>query len=230
MLIVVAASLDNSIELAEEISENDNNVRVARQRSRGIFSAMNEGLADAKGEFIWFMNSGDTFAGPQVLGMALNQIVETSVGVVIGGYQIKESSNVIQFSFREKIITPLSFAFSRRGGCHQAMIFKTSVIKELGGYNLKYRFNGDFYLVLSVIKLGGGKRVSQIYAEVEPGGFADQNIFIVHSEKHEARKSFFQSTWIDILSACWTIAARIKILSRKLNFCKGSKELVVNKN
>jgi putative colanic acid biosynthesis glycosyltransferase len=222
MLIVVAESIDNSIELADDISDNDDAVRVIRQRGLGIFQAMNDGINHADGKFIWFMNSGDIFAGPEVLGLAINQIMEFSVGVVVGGYQIKNNSHLSQYSFREKSITPLSFAFSRRGGCHQAMIFQTSLVKELGGYDLKYKVNSDFDLVLSVIKLGGGKRVSQIYAEVEPGGFADQNIFTVHREKHEARKSLFQSRWITTFSVCWTFAAHIKILSRKLIYYKGS--------
>ncbi len=216
MLIVVAPSTDNSIELAYEISSENQAVRVIRQESLGIFSAMNEGLNYATGEYIWFMNSGDVFAGPEVLGLAINEIVKSSLGLVVGGYQITHNNIVSKYSFRRKKITSLSFAFSRRGGCHQAMLFRTACVKEIGGFNLNYKVNSDFLLALSVIKMGGGQRVSEIYADVEPGGFADQNIFEVHNEKHELRNFFFQSNWVNFLSSCWTIAARTKILFRRL--------------
>ena len=216
MLIVVAASSDNSAELADGFSNRNQAVKVIRQEGLGIFAAMNEGLNFASGEFIWFMNSGDIFAGPEVLGLAINEIAKSSLGVVVGGYQIRSNAIVKRYAFREKKITPLSFAFSRRGGCHQAMIFRTSYVKEIGGFNLQYKVNSDFLLALSVIKMGGGKRVPEIYADVEPDGFADQNIFMVHNEKHELRKSFFGSNWVNLLSNCWTFAARSKILSRRL--------------
>ena len=216
MLIVVAPSMDNSIELAYEIANENDTVRVIRQESLGIFSAMNEGLNYATGEYVWFMNSGDKFAGPEVLGLAINEIIKSSLGVVVGGYQITHKAIVSKYSFRRKKITCSSFAFSRRGSCHQAMIFRTAYVKEVGGYNLNYKFNSDFLLALSVIKMGGGKRVSEIYADVEPGGFADQNIFEVHNEKHELRNFFFQNKGVNFLSSCWTIAARTKILFRRL--------------
>ena len=216
MLIVVATSTDNSIELADEIANENDAVRVIRQESLGIFSAMNEGLNHSTGEYIWFMNSGDIFAGPEVLGLAINEIVKSSLGVVVGGYQIIHNDIVSKYSFRRKKITSMSFAFSRRGGCHQAMLFRTAYIKEIGGFNLDYKVNSDFLLALYVIKMGGGQRVSEIYADVEPGGFADQNIFAVHNEKHEVRKYFFDSRSVNILSNFWTFAARTKIIFRRL--------------
>jgi len=212
---VVAPSTDSSMEVAKEISNENHAVRVIEQESLGIFSAMNEGLNHATGDYVWFMNSGDTFAGPEVLASAIKEVARSSQGVVVGGYQIRSNSGTRTYAFREKEITPLSFAFSRRGGCHQAMIFRSDYLKKIGGFNLQYKVNSDFLLVLNVIKMGGGKRVSEIYADVEPGGFADQNIFAVHDEKHKVRKTFFSSKSVNILSNLWTFAARAKILWRR---------------
>jgi glycosyltransferase involved in cell wall biosynthesis len=214
MLIVIAPSIDNSIELAKKLSDENDNVHVIQQQSYGIFSAMNEGLDHANGEFVWFMNSGDVFAGPQVLELATEEIERQSVGVVIGAYQITHNDAIRKFIYRRNKITPLRFAFTRRGGCHQAMIFRTDYIKEVGGFNLQYKFNSDFLLVLKVIEMGGGQRVSEVYADVELGGLADQNIFTVHSEKHEIRASFFDHRLVFFLSKSWTFAARTKIQFR----------------
>jgi glycosyltransferase involved in cell wall biosynthesis len=213
LLVVSAPSEDGTLELAEEMAKSHSKVKVIKQKSLGIFPAMNEGIEQARGSHIWFMNSGDVFANPKVLELAITEFLTSSTGVVIGGYQISLPDSTKKYSFARKELSPFNFAFSRRGGCHQAMLFKTSLVKQLGGFDPKYKFNADFSLVLRIIQVGGGLRVPEIYADVEPGGFADQNIYSVHAEKHEIRKIFFNNGWINVLSTCWTIAARIKILS-----------------
>lgn len=214
LIVVSAPSEDGTLELAEEMAKNQSRVKVIKQKSLGIFPAMNEGIEQARGSYVWFMNSGDTFATPKVLKAAMNEFLTSSMGVVIGGYQISSPDRTKKYSFTRKELSPVNFAFSRRGGCHQAMLFKTSFVKELGGFDPRYEFNADFALVLRIIQMGGGLRVSEIYAEVEPGGFADQNISSVHAEKHQIREIFFNSGWVSLFSNFWTIAARIKIFIR----------------
>src|SRR5580698_3099287 len=48
-------------ELAYWVSERDN----------GIYHAMNKGIARARGEYLLFLNSGDTFNGPNSLSRLL---------------------------------------------------------------------------------------------------------------------------------------------------------------
>jgi hypothetical protein len=68
---------------------------------------------------------------------------------------------------------------------------------------------------MKVINLSGGKRVSEIYATIEPGGLADQGIFLVHSQKHMIRKNHFRGVFILVISSVWTLLARAKIISRQ---------------
>lgn len=216
MIIVAAPSNDSTLESAEELVKRNPAIRIIKQNGLGIFSAMNDGIENALGEFIWFMNAGDKFAGPLVLGSALHGITNANVGILIGGYQIKGEVHTKQYSFRSKDLSAINFAFSRRGGCHQAMIFRTVHLKKLGGFNLDYKFNADFALVLEIIRLAGARRVSEVFADIEPGGFADQNIHSVHREKHTSRKNHFQSISVNFLSSTWTLAAKSKIQLRKV--------------
>jgi len=216
LVIVAGASADGSLEFSEKLAEEYSKVSLIRQEGVGIFPAMNLGLEEATGQFIWFMNSGDEFASSRTIELALTELKNSSVGLVIGGYQIGKNNFAKKFSFPRCTLKPFEFAFSRRGGCHQAMLFNTSDLKLLGGYNLSYKFNSDFELVLKVIELSGGLRVPEIYAVIEPGGVADQNLNSVHSEKHKIRVNFFDRDSVWILSLLWTIAARFKISIRKL--------------
>lgn len=217
MLIVVGKSSDSTFDIAQSYTASDPRIKTIEQSGLGIFQAMNQGIENAKGEFIWFMNAGDRFADSQILRLSVEEISKTEVGVVVGGYRIGSPVGGKTYANSRKGISDLAFAFSRRGGCHQAMIFRTSIVRELGGYSADYSLNSDFDLVLKIIKTSGALRVPLIFAEVEAGGTADQNIFKVHSEKHQIRRVYFGVVNpVILLSWAWTVAARSKITLRRI--------------
>jgi len=215
MIIIVGQSKDGTLIMAKELALNDSRVKVEEQVSVGIYGAMNEGIILANSEFSWFMNAGDKFASASSLNSALAEIIGGRLGVVIGGYQIETNNIAKTYQFSGKKLTQLSFAFNRRGGCHQAMIFRTKELIELGGYDTSYTLASDFDLVLKVILKSGGKRISEVFAKIEPGGRSDQGILLVHKEKHAIRKNLLGGSKVLIASHVWTFLVRVKMTSRR---------------
>ena len=215
MLIVIGESSDATLAVAKDLQRIESRILLIEQSGSGIYEAMNEGLAAASGEFTWFMNAGDKFASTSTLAHAVGYISQNKVGAVIGGYRIESSSQNKTYSYPPRNITGLSFAFNRRGGCHQAMIFRTNILKDLGGFNTSYSLAADFDLVLKVIQKSKASRVSEIYASIEPGGRADQGIFLVHNQKHQIRRSLLGGPVIFLASFLWTALARMKIILRR---------------
>lgn len=216
LLIVVGESTDSTLSIAKSLAIIDNRVRVLSQEGFGIYAAMNMGLKEARAQFICFMNAGDEFWNSSVLASAIREISSNSVGLVIGGYQVDQHGRDEKFSFSRKLISELDFAFNRKGGCHQAMVFRKDALVETGGFSLHYKLASDFESVLQVIRHSGALRVSEFYARIEAGGAADIGIFRVHREKHEIRKNFFSKKTITILSFIWTVAAGLKVALRRL--------------
>ena len=214
MVVVVAESADSTLKVAHSIQQADTRVKVIEQSGIGIYNAMNEGIQWATGDFIWFMNAGDRFSTEDVIALAVAEIKACSVGVVMGGYQILDGKQPLAYTYRARKISDLRFAFSRRDR-HEAMIFRASSLKTIGQFNTSYSLASDFDLLMKVINLSGGKRVSEIYATIEPGGLADQGIFLVHSQKHMIRKNHFGGVFILVVSSVWTLLARAKIISRQ---------------
>ncbi len=215
MVIVVGLSSDATLTVAQDLQRIESRILLIEQAGSGIYEAMNEGLATAAGEFTWFMNAGDKFSSTSTLANAVGHISQNNVGAVIGGYRIEGSSRNNIYSYSPCDITGLSFAFNRRGGCHQAMIFRTNIIKDLGAFNTLYSLAADFDLVLRVIQNSNAGRVSEIYASIEPGGRADQGIFLVHNEKHQIRKNLLGGPVVFFASFFWTTLARMKIIFRR---------------
>ena len=215
MVIVIGVSIDATLAVAKNLQRIESRIRLIEQNGSGIYEAMNEGLASASGEFTWFMNAGDKFASTSTLAHAVGYMSQNNVGAVIGGYRIESSSQNKTYSYPPRNITGLSFAFNRRGGCHQAMIFRTNILKDLGGFSTSYSLAADFDLVLKVIQKSKANRVSEIYASIEPGGRADQGIFLVHNQKHQIRKNLFGGPIVCLASFLWTALARMKIILRR---------------
>jgi glycosyltransferase involved in cell wall biosynthesis len=218
MIIVVGASDDKTLVFARELQSNDTRVHVIEQNGNGIYGAMNEGLAAAAGDYIWFMNSGDQFATTSALGHAVQTLQSCDAGLVIGDYRVANYVNARHRVNLNEDISILSFAFNRQGGCHQAMIFRRETLIELGGFDTKYSLAGDFSLVLKIIKKNKAKRVSEVYALIEPGGRADQGIITVHKQKHQIRRELLGGPSIFIASIVWTYLARTKIVIRRTRY------------
>lgn len=215
MLIVVGTSSDSTLATARTLESHDHRVKVLEQKGNGIYGAMNEGLQLARAEFVWFMNAGDKFAAVDILEKAVIEISHRNIGVLVGGYKIDGGSTRQVYVFPNKGLKKFSFAFNRRGGCHQAMIFRTLPIKKIGGYDPSISLAADFQLILKVIRDEGGHRVSDVYAEIEPGGRADQGILLVHSQKHKIRKEILKGPLSHFLSFAWTILASSKVRLRQ---------------
>lgn len=214
LLIVVGSSKDSTLSIATELQAQDRRIRVLEEKGQSIYGAMNEGLEIANGEFAWFMNAGDRFAGPDVLAKAVNEITDSGVGVVVGGYGVVGSLKEKNYRYPSKTLSQIAFAFNRRGGCHQAMIFRTKALRDIGCFDESYSLTSDFKAVLDVIRTAGARRVNEVYALVEPGGLADQGIFTVHRQKHQIRRRVFRNPIVTAASVLWTWAAQSKIRLR----------------
>lgn len=216
MIIVVADSSDGTLPLARQLQDKEPRVRLIEQNGKGIYQAMNEGIGFSEGIYTWFMNAGDKFASPEVVSNALNQFTNPELGLILGSHKIAGSHRSFINGHREGSIAALSFAFNRRGGCHQAMIFRTETLKNLGGYDVSYALASDFDLVLRVIQESQARKVSEIYTSIEPGGIADRQIFQVHREKHQIRQRLLGGWFVFSASLVWTFLARVKILLRRI--------------
>ena len=208
LLILDGSSTDGTLEIAQNLSGIDARVKIISKSDTGIYDAMNIGLMHASGDFIWFMNAGDTFYNEEVASNALNKMYDTSFGLLIGGYEV-QSGIGRRYMFRDKALDARWLSFSRRGCCHQAILFRATSLEAAGRYDPSISLAADFDLVLRILKLEGGRRTSTLYASIEPNGVADQRIHEVLAQKHLVRCSTFKQRYIKALSHVWTVAAKI---------------------
>ncbi len=101
------------------------------EADKGIYDAMNKGVALSYGEWINFMNAGDIFFDDDVIHSLLEYM---DIGInLFGNYYDKyEDCLVNQGKIRN---------FYLKNICHQSILYKKSFLKP---YNLKYKMLADW--------------------------------------------------------------------------------------
>ena len=85
ILLVDDGSPDNCPALCDEWAEKDDRVRVIHKPNGGLSSARNSGIAAARGEYIFFLDSDD-FVQPNLVERCVNTARQTDAQVVVYGY------------------------------------------------------------------------------------------------------------------------------------------------
>lgn len=210
LYIVVGTSTDSTQEIAEEFCEGVSKAQIILQTDSGIYQAMNLGTKkmDSKSKYVIYMNSGDQFQSSNSLSNLVNSISFHECGVVIGGYKIQNGKTYPQI---EGSISEIDFTFTRRGGCHQSMIYSTEAVRLMGLYNTDYTIASDHDLTLKVIKHFKGWKTSEIVSIVEGDGVSDRNLSKLHKEKQAIRRKHFgDRSWVFFAGFLWWFAFLVK--------------------
>jgi len=214
-IIVVGQSKDESLAIARNYSKFDSRIKFLEQVGSGIYSAMNQGVYEAKGEFLWFMNSGDIFFESDSIEFALKEIQKRNVDLILGGYALRTEKSATYLS-KSRLISPPRFSLNVRSGCHQAMLF-TNFYKNYGlTYDENYEIAGDFDLILRILKFKNAYRTDRALARISPGGVSDKRIRFVFSEKQISRRNNFGVFSVEYFFGwIWTQLVKSKISLRK---------------
>ena len=140
-IIIDGGSNDGSKEFIESLAAKpEANVSFwCSEPDKGIFNAMNKGIAKAKGEYLNFMNSGDYFLDKDTLSRVAEYIATNKGDVFYGdcvldyGERKKTMEHPSSLDIYELIVLPL---------CHQAMFFSNRVFRN-EQYDEQYKISSD---------------------------------------------------------------------------------------
>ncbi len=128
---------------------------------KGLYDAMNKGLARATGKYLIFLNAGDRFASPATLGLYAQAALADADIIYSDTALVNAEGNIVgprHLSVPER----LTFKSFAKGMliCHQAFCVKRSIAPA---YNLAYRFSADYEWCLRCIKAGDASRFVNLH-------------------------------------------------------------------
>lgn len=85
IVLVNDESTDRSIRIAEEYVQKDNRIRLIHQENKGLSGARNTGLKEAKGDFVFYLDSDDKLV-PNALELLLDAAEKYDADVAQGNF------------------------------------------------------------------------------------------------------------------------------------------------
>lgn len=144
-IIIDGGSTDGTVDIIKKYT--DRLAYWVSEPDKGIYDAMNKGIAIANGEWIHFRNSGDTFYDNNVIKTVFENNFSTDTIIVHGD---------CEFIYRNKrkLMKPAIFTCSYRSKMpvyHPACFIRTSYHKE-HPFNIKYRSSSDYNFIYQIFK------------------------------------------------------------------------------
>lgn len=115
------------------------------EKDKGIYDAMNKGIRVAHGQWINFMNAGDSFVDSKVIENIFSQSIPSSVRVLYG-------DTIGMLSFNQRFLMKgLPLCRISRGiiACHQS-VFVTLKEKNDVYFNTSYKLSADYNQIYSI--------------------------------------------------------------------------------
>jgi glycosyltransferase involved in cell wall biosynthesis len=171
-IIVDGKSTDGTLEVT---ASYPGIAKVISEPDQGLYDAMNKGLKEASGEYVWFLNSGDQIYAPDTTERMMEGL-EGRPDIIYGGTLIIDEAQNEIGDRRLKPPDQLTWKSFRKGMlvCHQSFIVKRTVAPE---YNLDYRLSADIDWCIRAAKNSEQIRNSGlVLSRFMEGGLTDQNI------------------------------------------------------
>lgn len=126
------------------------------EKDKGIYDAMNKGLQKATGDYVWFINAGDSLFTSDIVQRVASLVQKKKVlpDIIYGETVIVDEEGKSLGQRRLKAPNKLTWKSFRMGMlvCHQSFITKRSIAPL---YDLTYRYSADFDWCIRCMKQAG---------------------------------------------------------------------------
>lgn len=149
-IIVDGGSTDGTLDIVAQY--RDRIATVVSEPDKGLYDAMNKGMRLATGDYLCFLNAGDSFHEDDTLQSIAHSLTGSTLpDVIYGQTELVDSEG--HFVRMRRLSAPehLNWKSFRQGMlvCHQAFFAKRTLAEP---YDLRYRFSADFDWCIRVMK------------------------------------------------------------------------------
>ena len=185
-LIIDGASKDDTVKIAKAYQEKvPYPVIIQSEPDHGLYDAMNKGLHKATGDYLVFLNAGDTLHADDTLTTLTSHLLpltsHLSPAVIYGDTAIVDSEGKFLHLRRLRPPKQLTWRSFKQGMlvCHQAFYVRTDIAQQ-EDYDLRYRHSADVDWCIRVMKRAEEMRLplvntNTILADFMEGGNTTQN-------------------------------------------------------
>ena len=183
-IVIDGASTDGTLAYLQSQAANPH-LQYISEPDGGIYDAMNKGIERATGDYLLFLNAGDTLADTNVLS-AIRNLTDTVPDFIYG-----DSLEENHYKKARDFSTIIMGMFTH----HQAMIYNRAALGHLR-YNTAYKIAGDYDLTLRFIR--PDTAVAYYKGAVcifEQGGISQRAVALGRREQYQSRQENKACSW-----------------------------------
>lgn len=196
-IIIDGASDDGSVDVIKKYDDGCVERRWISEPDTGIYNAMNKGIRMAKGEYLQFLNSGDTLATKDVVENMLQGLKQCNYPTIFYGNMLKDNVNgkiLRDRCFAGADITFLGFYVGTLN--HSPAYISRQLFDKYGLYDENHKIVSDWKWYLQAIILGGEKPV---YRNIDVtvfdmSGISETNKLLDKAEREQVLKDLIPSS------------------------------------
>ncbi|WDI43869.1 glycosyltransferase family 2 protein [Bremerella sp. P1] len=158
VICVDDGSTDNSLQILKKIQESDERVIVLSQPNAGVSTARNRAIELANAKFIATLDADD-YCPRHRLETQVAFLETHPDCVAVSGFaelvdENEESIAVIATPTSHADLDARAFQVGECAMCHAATMFRTTALRDLGGYRDKYTYVEDYDLFFRLAEIG----------------------------------------------------------------------------
>jgi glycosyltransferase involved in cell wall biosynthesis len=142
-LIIDGRSTDDTLDIVKRFKARHLHVRLVSEIDNGIYDAMNKGIRQANGEWIYFLGSDDKFYDDYVLTDIFTRKSYRETKIIYGDVLINGDAGWA----KDGDLYDGEFTLIKlieKNICHQAIFYKKTVFDKSGLFNIHYSICADW--------------------------------------------------------------------------------------
>ena len=176
-LVIDGGSTDGTVAVVEKFRSGI--AHFVSERDRGLYDAMNKGIAAATGDYVGFLNSDDIYQDNRALERVTEALKSGAWDSAHGDlvYVSQSDPEKVLRYWKSKPYVPGMFEAGWHPA-HPTLFVRRELLREIGGFNTGYRFHADFDLM---VRLFVAKQISSVYlpevlVRMRTGGQSNRSI------------------------------------------------------
>lgn len=152
-IIVDGGSTDSTLDIVRELEPRyGGRLKWISERDKGIYDAMNKGIAMATGDVVGILNSDDFFTSGDVLAQVADAMADDGIDAVYGDIHFVDDGDLTRcvryYSSRSFARWQMRFGIQP---AHPSFYCRRGVYERFGAFDISFRIAADFENMLRLI-------------------------------------------------------------------------------
>lgn len=171
-IVIDGGSTDGSLDMIKGNADKISNW--VSEPDKGIYDAMNKALKLARGTWINFLNSGDSYYNSETIAKIFENEIPPIFDALLGNVVVWNNNKSTIFDYH-KFIMRINYRY-----CHQAVFIRTNCHRP---FDTNYKIVADLDILIEFINKNRVKFINEIVVNFDESGISRTNLSCLYNER-----------------------------------------------